>query len=114
VTAPLARLRLTAFQAEEVEYGLSIDDSDGKPEWGTVERTGRSTWWLTVTDAAGAVYRITSSRDIYADNAGDSMGSPAENLAEGNKARSLQSLTDKLVAALGGRDGVPEEVRRWL
>jgi hypothetical protein len=111
---PVAVLPLTEFQAEEVGVGLDIDLSDGKAPWGFVVRRGRKTFRLEVVDAAAAIYRITNSRDIFADNAGDSMSLPGERLAEGNKARSLDSLVTKLVAALGGREGVPEEVRRWL
>lgn len=104
----LATVKLSAFQASEVEHGLDVDDAEGADPWGTVHRSGSGQGGtLDVYDLPAAIYRVTSSRDICRDNAAEGWGPPAH-------ARSLQSLTDKLVAAAGGPDSLPAETRRWL
>ena len=47
----IASIRLTRFQAEEVQHGLDVDDADGDDDyrpWGTIRSTGRRTAWLDV------------------------------------------------------------------
>lgn len=109
------KIRLTALQMSEHAHGLDIDADDGHAPWtvdddrvyrgkaGTVEI-------LDTPYAIGrAVYRWTSARDIHADNAGWS-GDPRDYA----HARSMQNAVDKLLAAIGGPERVPEDMRRWL
>ncbi len=108
----VATIPLTPFQAEEVQHGLEVDETDGADPWGIVHRTApRRGGQLDVYDLPAAVYRVTSSRDICRDNADDGFSRDAREAA---RARSLQLLTDKLVAAAGGPDALPPETRRWL
>lgn len=112
-------LKLTKFQAGEVEAGLDIDASDhhDEPLWGTVARNG-SKFWLIIeaTQQARnrALYRITSTRDIYQDNAADRSCTPGERLAYVARFRSMQLLTRQLIEACGGPEGFSPEFRRWI
>lgn len=103
----LFTLRLTPFQAEEVEHGLEVDIDSGNAAWGTVERRGKTVRILHVYDVEGAIYRVTSARDIAQDNTDFDRSAAAH-------ARSLDSLTAKLVEAAGGLDAIPEQTRRWI
>jgi hypothetical protein len=116
-------MRLTPFQAGEVQAGLDIDAADSNADWGTLALTGSGRGWnrpglLTIwpgqANLDAALYRITSSRDIPADNAGDDMNTPAERLGYLNAARSLGLLVDRLIAVAGGRDAFSESVRKWI
>jgi hypothetical protein len=105
------KLRLTPFQVREVGVGMDVDRDDGNPEWGSLEYIGKRrdrAAWLIVTNLDRALYRITSSRDIWQDNAAG--GDPGY-LAG---ARSLAGLTDRLIAAAGGREAFSPEYRRWI
>lgn len=93
-------LKLTPFQTVEVEHGMSIDADDGRPSWGELDYDrNKKTATLFVTDTVAALWRITSSRDIWSDNA-------ATDPSYGSGARSLDKLVDKLVELAGGRDAV--------
>lgn len=114
-------MTLTAFQAAETQHGLDIDAADGGPDWGHLAYAGRSCRGPAVLIiAAGqanrdaALYRLTSSRDIPADNAGDSLNSPGERLRYLSHARSLDSLVQRLIAVAGGREAFSENVRKWI
>jgi hypothetical protein len=114
-------MRLTPFQAAEVDHGLDIDAAGGNPDWGELAWTGRTSRGPAVlTIRAGqqnldaALYRVTSSRDIPADNAGDSMNSPGERLGYLSAARSLDSLVQRLIAVAGGPEAFSKSVRRWI
>ena len=39
---------VTKYQADEVDYGLDIDASDGNPDWGYLVRAGRAGWRLFI------------------------------------------------------------------
>lgn len=118
------RLDLGPFQAGEVSYGMDIDADDGHPEWGRLEFGGRQDGQgrqrarLTVlaTQAARdrALYRITSCRDIWQDNAGASPLSDRERAEYAAGARSLSALCRRLVKAAGGPEGFSPDVRRWI
>ena len=104
-------LRLTPFQVEEVEHGMAIDSDDGNPVWGELEYIGRSrtrSAWLHVTNLDRALYRITSSRDIWVDNARG--GDPSYQ----SGARSLSKLADQLILEAGGQESFSAEYRRWI
>jgi hypothetical protein len=113
-------MQLTAFQATEIEHGLDIDRSDGNPDWGELtygrDRSGPAL--LLIRPGQGnldaALYRITSSRDIPADNARDAMNSRAERLGYLNAARSLDSVVRRLVTVAGGREAFSEDIGRWI
>lgn len=93
-------LKLTPFQTTEVEHGMSIDADDGRPSWGQLDYDrSKKAACLFVTDTVAALWRITSSRDIWLDNAASDPSYRAG-------ARSLATLTDKLVELAGGRDAV--------
>jgi hypothetical protein len=114
------RLVLGDFQAGEVEHGMSIDADDGNPEWGRLERItpGRERFRLVVYASQvardRALYRITSSRDIWLDNAGASMLSREERAEYTAGGRSLSALARRLVTACGGPEGFSPEYRRWV
>ena len=107
------KIRLTANQMSEWYHAIDIDSDDGHERWwvdshhphgkgGTVEI-------LDTPYAIGrAVYRFTSARDIANDNVG--YGYPGDH----QHARSMQNMVDKLLAAVGGIERVPEDVRRWI
>ena len=95
------RYRLTAFQTQEVEHGMSVDSDDGEPAWGVLHWRKRGLADLEVTDVDAALWRITSARDIVRDN---------ENAAG---TRSLDTLIEKIVADVGV-DTLKPETRRWL
>jgi hypothetical protein len=113
-------MRLTPFQATEIEHGLDIDASDGNPDWGELKYAGRRTGPAVLTIRAGqqnldaALYRVTSSRDIPADNASDPMASPGERMGYLSAARSLDSLVQRLIAVAGGPEAFSKNVRRWI
>ena len=112
-------LKLTEFQAGEVEHGLDVDAADhpDDPDWGTVVRDG-SKFWLIVAGTQQArdwaLYRITSSRDIFQDNSADPFNSNGERLALVTRFRSMQLLTRQLIEACGGPEGFSPEFRRWI
>ena len=111
---------LTEFQADEVSYGMEIDSSDGYPDWGRVDVTGRKRKTYTLTVCAtqeardGALYRITSLRDICLDNAHDRLATAGERRSAGARGRSLAQLTARLVEACGGPEGFSPDMRRWI
>jgi hypothetical protein len=96
------RLRLTPTQAREVEHGMSIDKDMQRPVWGAVTHTGKTSAWLVIYSLPAALYRITSSRDIWQDNASGWGGTPEDRAV----ARSLEGLVDKIVSLAGGREAV--------
>ena len=108
---------LTPTQEAEVQNGLDIDAADGNADWGRIERAGRA-YRLFIRPGQenldAALYRITSSRDIPADNAGDSFNSPGERLGYLSLARSLDSLVQRLIAIAGGKDAFSPDVRHWI
>jgi hypothetical protein len=112
-------LKLTEFQAGEVTAGLDTDAADhpDDPDWGTVVRDG-SKFWLIVAGTQQArdraLYRITSARDIFQDNAADPFNSSGERLTYVTRFRSMQILTRALIEACGGAEGFSPEFRRWL
>jgi hypothetical protein len=106
-------IKLTDFQAAEVDNGLDIDAADNGSDWGYLIRS-KGSHRLGIVDTGRAVYRLTSARDILRDNAADSMATPGERLTYANRARSMQALLDKVIAACGGPEAVPAEYRRWL
>jgi hypothetical protein len=113
-------LSLTRFQAAEVEHGLSIDADDGNPEWGQLDYHGsrdsehRRAAWLTIAPGQeardAALYRLTSIRDIWQDNA----ASDAAELSDGVRARSMDSLVKTFIEAAGGPQAFSPHVRRWI
>lgn len=113
-------LDLTEFQAGEVDYGLDIDAADhhDEPIWGKILRPSRTRYQLVITGTQlardRALYRITSSRDIFYDNAGDSFGDSRERLAAASRGRSLDGLTRRLINAAGGPEGFSPDARRWI
>lgn len=108
---------LTPTQEAEVQNGLDIDAADGNADWGYVVRAGRA-YRLFIRPGQenldAALYRITSSRDIPADNASDSFNSPGERLGYLSLARSLEALTQRLIAIVGGPEAFSPDVRRWI
>lgn len=114
----LATVKLSAFQADEAQHGIEVDETDatdGTEPWGAVRRAGGSgPGWLDVHDLNAAIYRITSSRDILRDNADDGFTDGTERRRYHDQARSLQQIVDQLVAAAGGPDQLTPETRRWL
>lgn len=107
------RIRLTEFQADEVSHGLTVDaETNGREIWGEIERTGKTTAWLTIHDVDGAVYRVTSSRDICRDNA--TTGTGKERVTAATRARSLQSLVEKILDEAGGPEALEPSTRHWL
>jgi hypothetical protein len=108
---------LTPTQEAEVQNGLDIDAADGNADWGYVVRAGRA-YRLFIRPGQenldAALYRITSSRDIPADNAGDSFNTPAERLGYLSLARSLESLTQRLITIAGGPEAFSPGVRKWI
>lgn len=116
-------LILSDFQAGEMDHGLGIDAADhpDEPEWGMLTiigttRSKRARLVIAGTQLARdrALYRITSSRDIFADNAAGSSGTPEERMTASSRARSLASLIRKLTEAAGGPEGFSPDVRRWI
>lgn len=101
-------LRVTRFQAEEVEAGLAVDADDGDPEWGRIEWTGTRVALLHIADADAAIYRITSTRDIMRDHVSDGDASAL------SASRSMATLAEKLVTAAGGPESLRAETRQWL
>ena len=116
---------LTPTQEAEVQNGLDIDAADGNADWGRIEHASRPgtepasrRYRLLIAPGQenldAALYRITSSRDIPADNAGDSFNTPAERLGYLSLARSLESLTQRLITIAGGPEAFSPDVRRWI
>jgi hypothetical protein len=96
------RIKLTEFQAGEVDHGLSLDNDMGRQPWGKLTYTGKSGAWLEITNLQAALYRITNQRDIAEDNAMYSDSTPQEKA----EARSLILLCAKIVKLAGGREAV--------
>jgi hypothetical protein len=113
-------MRLTPFQAAEVAHGLDVDNSDQNPDWGELAWSGGQRGPAVLTIRAGqenldaALYRITSSRDIPADNAGDPFNTAGERLGYLSAARSLDTLVRRLIAVAGGPGSFSKNVRRWI
>lgn len=113
----LIMLNLTPFQAAEIDHGLSVDETDGNPEWGRLDyygrrdRKGRRAAWLAVQrdqdvlDAA--LWRLTSIRDIWADNA-------ADDALSARGAESLSGLILVFTEAAGGPEAFSPRARRWI
>jgi len=114
-------LTLTEFQAGEVEHGLDIDAADHPDEedWGRLEFTGRRQRRARLVIAGTrqardrALYRITSSRDIWMDNSSDPFSSPGERLGCLSRSQSLARLVITLIEAAGGPESFSPDVRRW-
>lgn len=114
-------LELSEFQVSEVMNGLDIDAADhwDEPTWGRIEPIGpsreRGRLIIAGTQLARdrALYRITSSRDIWQDNLGGAW-SQGERMAYQSGARSLSQLADRLIEAAGGREGFSPDFRRWI
>lgn len=113
----LFSLRLTPLQAGEVEYGLGIDQGNvlDKEEdaliWGWIEYRGKTVAILHVTNIDGAVYRITSSRDIFLDIAQEGPTTDRVYIAHG---RSLEQLAQKVIEAAGGLEAVSSYIRLYV
>ena len=110
----LVSIPLTPFQRDEVEHGIDVDFADNNPTWGTVRRTGKTTSFLDVLDFDGAVYRMTSGRDILSDNSTSDFGPDASTRSAAAGARSLTALITKLIDAAGGPDSLDATARRWV
>jgi hypothetical protein len=113
MTSARASIKLTAFQADEVANGLEVDRDDGNPEWGWIDYDSRPgqikrTGTLHITDVNGALYRISSCRDIWRDNWSGGFDE------YGSGARSLTKLTGTLVKALGGATVFKPEYRKYI
>jgi hypothetical protein len=113
------RLALGDFQAGEVEHGMSVDADDGNPVWGRLERlAGREQFRLVIFGSRlardRALYRITSSRDIWLDNAGAQLISADERKIYAAGGRSLSALAQRLVKACGGPEGFSPVYQRWI
>ncbi len=106
----VASIKVTEVQAEGIAAGLDVDrDEEGDAGlWGALRYVGPNTAWLDVFDLDAAIYRVTSTRDIYDTAAGDGERGARQH------ARSMQLLTDKLVEAAGGPDKLDDETKRWL
>ena len=100
------KLRIGEIQYQEVAYGMDIDRDDGCIEWGVLEGM---TLTVFKDQAAAALYRLTSSRDIAQDNLGFGVDAEYRPML-----KAMTSLTERLVKALGGRESLTEEEARWL
>jgi hypothetical protein len=111
-------LRLTAFQASEVQHGLDIDAADhpDDPDWGQLDRLGKG-FQLTVLPTQQArdraLYRLTSLRDILMDNSADPFNTAHERRTASARGRSLTGLAARLIEAAGGIDSFSPDVRHW-
>lgn len=108
----LFNIRLTAFQAEEVGWGLDLD-AEESCVWGVLRDRTKSGARLEVHDFDGALYRLTSSRDILRDGA-DALVGDNERRRLLRQAASLQTVVDALVTAADGPDNLLPETRRSL
>jgi hypothetical protein len=112
-------LRLTAFQAGEIEHGLDTDAAShpDDPDWGQLDRlrNGRCQLIIRPTQQARdrALYRITSCRDILMDNSSDPFNGPAERRRYAAQGRSMASLAVRLIEAAGGISSFSPDMRRW-
>lgn len=110
------RLRLGKAQINETEYQRDIAVDEGPDEYPHTDawRIEGSTLVVDTPDAgAEALYRITNGRDIAADNAESGFDTEYVTTAR-SVARSMQALTDRLVAAMGGPDALDARTRQWL
>lgn len=108
---------LTEFRTAEVMNGLDIDRDDGNPEWGRLEPRGKGkrgsrTSRLVILPGQlaydRALYRLTSVRDIWQDNASGG------DLAYDAGARSMTALVTQFMELAGGKDAFSAEFHRWI
>lgn len=106
------QLRVTDYQYDEISHGFDIDASDGYALYGELRAYRSGGGVLTVYGDEGAYerafYRLTHARDIAQDNAADW---PYDGAAQ--RARSLVSLVERFIEAIGGEEAIPASVRCW-
>jgi hypothetical protein len=117
VTAATFPIRLRIGKAQEQETyhqrQIAVDEAEEYPHTDDWRIEGMALVVDTAEAGYEALYRITNGRDIARDNAESGLDDEYVNGAR-SVARSMQALTDRLVAALGGVDAIPADTRRWL